>query len=174
MQIQLNGSTQLAELQNQHTPKLQLKLLQRWMTLYHQIAMVFPVPEAEDLPELIGQLVQLFLGNPAHLGDEIYQLLYRLLLDIDREQGKMTTKIPMAPKSIVQQLIENICMYFLANGINFDDKITAHCNCSEWPGRRPFGEDQHPTVRAALHLMHSTAECQVVVCQKLAHFEKAT
>lgn len=114
MQIQVNGSTQLAELQQQHTPVQQLLALYRWLTLFHQIVILSPkvdkMPVSSYAPKLITQLVQLFLGNPAYPSDDVLQLIYRVLLDIDRELPMASDAVP-TPKSIVQQIIEQICMF---------------------------------------------------------------
>lgn len=95
MQIQLNGSTQLAELQHNNTTKQHLELLHLWLTLFHQIVILSKEEEGgKDKstnnkillePSLAQQLVQLFLCIHGWPGDDVLQLLYKIMLDIETE-----------------------------------------------------------------------------------------
>ncbi|CAK5092007.1 unnamed protein product [Meloidogyne enterolobii] len=94
MQIQLNGSTQLAELQHNNTTKQHLELLHLWLTLFHQIVILSKEEGGKDKstnnkfllePSLAQQLVQLFLCIHGWPGDDVLQLLYKIMLDIETE-----------------------------------------------------------------------------------------
>lgn len=113
MQIQLNGSTQLAELQQHNTAKQNLELLHRWLTLFHQIVILSnDVKENSKFllePSLAQQLVRLFLCINGWPGYEVLQLLYRVLLDIETEAFALTNQA--SPISIIKIIIDHLCIF---------------------------------------------------------------
>ncbi|KAF7639067.1 UBIQUITIN_CONJUGAT_2 domain-containing protein [Meloidogyne graminicola] len=124
MQIQLNGSTQLAELQQHNTAKQNLELLHRWLTLFHQIVILSnDVKENSKFllePSLAQQLVRLFLCINEWPGYEVLQLLYRVLLDIETESFALTNQA--SPISIIKIIIDHLLTNNEVNEIISTDK----------------------------------------------------